>query len=278
MARLDIKDAFYSLPLLDRLQAVSAFRWRSATFRFNSLPMGLFISPAILQGVVNHVLRVADTFAWAHVDDILIVGPSPLVVKSAVTRTIRELHRWGFFLSISKSCLRPVQKLTFCGIVIDLKGQTFALSIAIKNKLHSALQQDRPPDSKGAGLVAYALYTVGFTSAFRFCWWNPSAHFLLHTLLMGGPWPLPRPPERLWASDATPSSIAVVDGRAQVVVAKAITPVNIYIAELRAFLEATRRVPPHSAIGCDNTAVLGALRRSCFSTPMLFLASWLIIT
>ena len=44
---------------------------------------------------------------------------------------------------------------------------------------------------------------------------------------------------------------------------------KIFLTELAAFWTAAKLAPPHTAIGCDYTAVLGALRRAKVFTPLL---------
>ena len=145
MVRLDLKYAFYSVPLLESLKVVSAFRWRSKTYRFH-LPMGLFLSPAVF----NKILEPASTFAWAHVDDILLVGRT----KSLVEAELRRLNSWGFRLAVAKSVLRSVQRLVYCGLELDLRAQMFRLDGLVREKIRQLFAwQDlvKSPDWKGTG-------------------------------------------------------------------------------------------------------------------------------
>jgi hypothetical protein len=59
------------------------------------------------------------------------------------------------------------------------------------------------------GYVAYWLYATGHSSGLRYLLHRH--HHALWVLLSSGPWPLPRPPERLWACDASNRTIAAVD-------------------------------------------------------------------
>ena len=82
MVRVDLRAAFYNVPLPERLRDVTAFRFDGNTFVFKVLPMGLFISPAILQSVVQEAVRKVipgpqrrdGMFAWIHLNDIFIVA------------------------------------------------------------------------------------------------------------------------------------------------------------------------------------------------------------
>lgn len=94
-ARIDLASAFYSMPVPDRLQAVTTFRVESKTYQFRVLPMGLFISPALLTRRLVEVLSHVDS-TWTHVDDILIFGASWAAVYTAIRKAVVALHEAGF--------------------------------------------------------------------------------------------------------------------------------------------------------------------------------------
>ena len=82
-ARIDLRAAFFVVPIPPRLRPVSAFRCKSSDGNvFNVLPMGLFASPAILQFIVQSAVwkvypQIAPSeqgLAWTHLDDIFICG------------------------------------------------------------------------------------------------------------------------------------------------------------------------------------------------------------
>ena len=55
--KIDLRNAFYSVPLPETLKGPSAFRWGKETFQFEVLPMGMYASPAILQSIVTGIVR-----------------------------------------------------------------------------------------------------------------------------------------------------------------------------------------------------------------------------
>lgn len=111
------------------------------------------------------------------------------------------------------------------------------------------------------------------TSAFR--WTSRHAAQHLAAILRDGPWHLPRPAQQRWAVDATPTSIAAVDWRHNIVFKAAIPPTSIYRAELLAAAVALAAIPPHYVLLTDNMAVKGAFRRSSQPSAVLLFASWL---
>ncbi len=125
-----LKRCFFSVPIPDRLKPVTNFRVGKNIYQFNRLPKGLFISPFILQRILNEILaELASSceiiFSWAHIHDIIILTASPYLAHLALIRLFYLLHNSGFHVNVKKSLLRPAQKLHFCGLVLDLKGMAF---------------------------------------------------------------------------------------------------------------------------------------------------------
>ena len=295
--RIDLKDAFYSVALPRRLQPITNFRAGNSTYQFRALPMGLQFSPWILQRVVNSRLNKLCKsfpllFAWAHVDDIILAANTCDQCKSGIRVLIHLLNDAGFYISWKKSQVLPTQRISYCGLSLNFSGGQFNVQEAFRcllkeTLLHTSdkvnrrvllqLLHQNHPQSKYwqwlLGKVTYLLYTIGFTSAFR--WWTmmDATRLALARLINAGPWPLPRPPERLWASDATTKCIAVVEQHGHPVEIKRVAGL-IYDTELFALWRATELAPPNTAIFVDNQAVLGSLRHTRASRMLTFLTSF----
>ena len=124
MARIDLKVAFYAIPLLKAIEDVTAFRYKGKTYTFKVLPMGLFVSPAILQAIVQEsvrrviplVARHLGHFAWVHLDDILLIADNKRKLHDMVVEVMWQLHVARFNIALKKSQLQPPQKLNYCGL------------------------------------------------------------------------------------------------------------------------------------------------------------------
>ena len=100
LVRIDLRAAFYNVPLPERLRDVTAFRFDGNTYVFKVLPMGLFVSPAILQAVVQETVRKVipgpqrrdGMFAWVHLDDILVAADQWQKIQTVLRKLIRVLH------------------------------------------------------------------------------------------------------------------------------------------------------------------------------------------
>ena len=123
--KVDIKDAFYAMPLPRCLEIVSAFRWKGMTYGFRRLPMGLYASPAILQAMLTSIVRSVTKDGWVHVDDILLHHESPKQLHRTTIYLIRVLHTVGFKINCGKSHLGPARKINYCGLELDTTTDTY---------------------------------------------------------------------------------------------------------------------------------------------------------
>ena len=216
MARIDLQSAFYNVPIPARLRDVPAFRFNNDTFVFNVLPMGLFLSPVILQDVVQDSVRQVipgptrnnGLFAWVHLDDILLCADSEAKLQNAVRQVVRKLNQFGFFLAVKKSVLKPTQLIKYCGLLIDTRRAQYEVATSRLNFFKEMLRSPQRFSKQAWGYLAFWIYALGMSSIVRLL--NFASRHVLISILESGPWPLPRPPERIWASDASKQFIAVV--------------------------------------------------------------------
>ena len=180
----------------------------------------------------------------------------------------RSLHNWGLNLNICKSILKPTNTIDFCGIRLDFTSGVFELVPLFNQKLRETLLT-KQCTRRGAGILAYTLYTLGLSSAWRFLYQRKQGR-TIWGYLQNGRWPIPRPLENFIALDATTSKVAAVNERAQIIFAITTPENQIYRNELTAALFAALLAPSRTMIFCDNTAIIGAARRS--RTP-----SWLLL-
>jgi hypothetical protein len=66
---LDLKNAFWSVPLEEDIKAITSFRTPGGLFEFNVLPFGLKVAPAAFQRAIDIALLGLPT-AWPYMDDI----------------------------------------------------------------------------------------------------------------------------------------------------------------------------------------------------------------
>ena len=224
-AKIDLKNAFYAIPIPLKWKAVSTFAFGEHRFAFNRLPMGLFGSPTILQAVVEATLRDLKRKCRVHLDDILIWDTTSEGFKESIRRALRLLNGVGFLINFETSCIVPTKIITYCGMTIFEHQDTvfFNLTedklsklkkILLGSKLTGRLLELRAKAAwarSWLGYICYCFTITGISSAWRFLLNDLSWRKGLWGCASSGPWPWPRPPIRHWAADATPTTIAGVD-------------------------------------------------------------------
>ena len=122
MSSIDLKDAYYSIPIWDNHRKYLSFQWESEMFQFNVLPFGLSSAPRIFTKILKPIfakLREEGFSVLGYIDDSLIMGKSVEECQRATTRLAELLTDLGFTINREKSSLVPTQQITFLGYTIN---------------------------------------------------------------------------------------------------------------------------------------------------------------
>ena len=124
MISIDIARCYDSVMLPPAMCSMFRFgvrtpRGAARYFAYNRIPFGWNWAPAVVQELVESVVRRAlgrsGVRAVVYIDDILLMSPSPSKLRAAGERVVEQLSRRGFSIS-AKSCLHPSQRCTFLGL------------------------------------------------------------------------------------------------------------------------------------------------------------------
>ena len=122
MASVDLKDAYYSIPIAEEDRKLLMFQWKGKYYQFTCLPNGLSSAPRIftkiLKPVYARLRSIGHTF-MGHVDDSLLVGQSFDSCHRNIADTAYLFANLGFTIHPVKSVLQPQQKIDFLGFVLD---------------------------------------------------------------------------------------------------------------------------------------------------------------
>ena len=132
LRKMDLKYAYFSVPLNKNSQKLVRFQWSGKLYEFIYRRFGLGPVPRIFTKLLKvpiAILRRVNIRIIIYLDDIVANGED-------VTRNSHgERHIdisittfWGFVINLKKSVLHPVKQIEFLGLVIDTKKMTFALS------------------------------------------------------------------------------------------------------------------------------------------------------
>ena len=122
MASVDLKDAYYSVPIHRSHQKFLKFARRGKVYQFTCLPNGLSCAPRCFTKILKPVyatLRRAGHTNVGYIDDHYLQGDTKDECSSNITNTVSLLTKLGFLIHPEKSVLLPVQMITSLGFMLD---------------------------------------------------------------------------------------------------------------------------------------------------------------
>ena len=120
---LDLKDAYYSIPIRDGHTKYLKFSYQGRLYQFVALPNGLKSRPLIftkLMKIALSNLRQRGYQSAAYLDDLLLTGPSPELCQENIQRTVLWLMDLGFVIHSTKSVFWPIQVIGHIGFCLDM--------------------------------------------------------------------------------------------------------------------------------------------------------------
>ena len=144
MCKLDLKDAYFSIPLGTRSRKLVRFFWKKKLYEFLCLAFGLGPAPRIftkLMKVPISLLRKLGILLVIYLDDLLVVASSQEELMKARDTIMFLFHHLGLTINLKKSVLAPTQVIEFLGVIVNSKMMTFSLSEKKTKKLISLCRE-----------------------------------------------------------------------------------------------------------------------------------------
>nr|ACB38666.1 reverse transcriptase [Daphnia pulex] len=149
MVKLDLKDAYLTIPVHPSHQKFLRFKWKGRIFQFKCLAFGLAPAPRIFTKILKAVmgfLRKQGMRLIIYLDDILILNRSREGAAKDFKQVVDLLLQLGFLINWEKTVADPAQKLEYLGLMLDSCRLSFALpsakALAVKSMCESALAVD----------------------------------------------------------------------------------------------------------------------------------------
>ena len=130
MASVDLKDAYYTVPISDRDTKFLKFVWRGQLYEFLVLPNGLSTGPRLFTKLLKpplSTLRSNGHLVMGYIDDLFCVNSTKENVAYTVAQTCKVFQDLGFVVHPEKSQFEPRKVLTFLGFSINTINMTVSL-------------------------------------------------------------------------------------------------------------------------------------------------------
>ena len=169
MVRIDLKDAYFSIPVHQEYQKYLRFIWGRKMYQFTCLPFGLSSAPRVFTKILRPIVgffRSKGIRCVIYLDDLLLLAQMKETVKEHAVTVLTILKALRFLINYMKSSLVPQQEVTFLGFEIRSKHMELKLpqdklvtiqkevSNMLKQKLVSARSQAHLIGKMSAALLA----------------------------------------------------------------------------------------------------------------------------
>ena len=122
MVKLDLREAYFSLPMHQNSLKYLRFVWKGKTYEFLALPFGLGVGPRYFTKTLKPViafLRQTRVRIVIYLDDMILLNQSSQMLLRSLTSLRWLLENLGFLINWKKSAIIPVQEIQFLGYLIN---------------------------------------------------------------------------------------------------------------------------------------------------------------
>ena len=122
MVSIDLKDAYFSVPIFQPHRKYLRFLWNFKRYEFTCLPFGYSLAPRVFTKIFKPVIayfRFLGFRVIIFIDDLILIASSYdecLQQLEVLKQTLREL---GFTVNVEKSQLVPVNEILYLGFIIN---------------------------------------------------------------------------------------------------------------------------------------------------------------
>ena len=165
LAKIDLKDAYFLVPVHPSHQKFLQFQWQDMLYEFQCLPFGLSCAPRTFTKLMKPVvalLRERGIRLIVYLDDILILCSCRDTLINQL-RFVRDLFQvLGLLINEKKSQLDPSQEIVLLGLAISTTTMQVSLP---KEKVARIQQEAKQLQAMSEVLVQKLAMLVGRTTA-----------------------------------------------------------------------------------------------------------------
>ena len=131
MASIDLRSAYYSVPIKEEFRKYLKFIWRGQLFQYTCFPNGLSNCPRYFTKLMKPVyafLRCKGHISTAYIDDSYLQAQTFNSCVMNIQDTLSLLESLGFVIHREKSVLTPCHEITYLGFVFNSVNMTVRLT------------------------------------------------------------------------------------------------------------------------------------------------------
>lgn len=140
---IDLKDAFFSIPVANCDRKYLRFTWNGKLYQFTCLAQGLSTCPRIFTKLMKCVfshLRKKGYCNTAYIDDSLLIGDSMYECEANIRETVELVDSLGLTIHPKKSVLIPKQEIQYLGFILNSVDMSAKLTPEKATKIKSQCQ------------------------------------------------------------------------------------------------------------------------------------------
>ena len=167
MCKIDLKDAYFAIPLSVKSRKYVRFQWKGLLYEFCCLCFGLSPAPLVFTKLLKvpiSLLRKLNVRIIIYLDDMLLMASSLEDLLMARDTLIFILQHLGFLINIKKSYLEPTSTLEFLGVIADFGEMTLSFPKEKLLKVQNRCQEIRKLE-KGKVTVSELSTLIGRLSS-----------------------------------------------------------------------------------------------------------------
>ena len=119
MASIDLKDAYFSVPIYEGHRKYFRFLWEGDLFQFSCYPQGLASAPRNFTKICKPMystLRKLGHNCIGYIDDSFLQGDTFDECTNNIKASLELIMSLGFIVHPNKSVIIPTQKIKFLGV------------------------------------------------------------------------------------------------------------------------------------------------------------------
>ncbi|CAK1602664.1 unnamed protein product [Parnassius mnemosyne] len=143
MANIDLKDAYFCLPIHSTSCKFLRFYFSNKLYEFQVLPFGLSSAPYVFTKLMKPIvtyLRKQGFSSVNYLDDFLCIENSFEKCEQNVKATCKLLESLGFIINYNKSKLIPEKNCKFLGFILDSENYVLGIPEVKRNDLYKKLK------------------------------------------------------------------------------------------------------------------------------------------